>query len=116
MAAAFFNTLADKEKVFAVSGGTNPGEHIHPEVKNAMQEIGIDFSEVKPQRLTPDIAEGSVLLVTMGCEETCLVVPGAMVEDWALDDPKGKPIEEVRKIREEIKERVQNLVATHGWS
>ena len=116
MAAAFFNHLADAERARAVSAGTTPGDRVHPEVAAAMQEIGIDVSGAKPQLLTAQLGAGARLLVTMGCGETCPFIPGADVQDWPLEDPKGKPIERVREIRDEVRRRVQELIDARGWS
>ena len=115
MAAAFFNAAADAAKARALSAGTQPGKRVHPEVVAVMLEIGIDLSRAQPQRLTPDLARGAALLVTMGCGDECPVVPGARREDWPLQDPKGLPMAEVRKIREEIRSRVNALVSKEGW-
>ncbi len=114
MAAAFFNQLADTEKARAVSAGTKPGERVHPEVREVMQEVGIDLTEAKPQRLTDELARGAQLLVTMGCGEQCPYVPGLRREDWPLRDPKGLPAEEVRGIRDEVKRRVLDLLQREG--
>jgi len=111
MAAAFFNQLADPTKTQAVSAGTEPGVRVHPEVLSVMQEVGIDLSSAKPQKLTQELADDAALLVTMGCGDKCPYVPGLRRDDWPLRDPKGLPIEEVRAIRDEVKERVQNLIA-----
>ena len=116
MAAAFFNALAAPENARAISAGTQPGERVHPEVVAVMREVGIDLAGVRPQRLTADLAKGARLLVTMGCGDECPVVPGARRDDWPLQDPKGRPIERVRAIREEIKARVELLVVAEGWS
>jgi len=116
MAAAFFNALADASRVRAVSAGTQPAEQVHPEVVAAMREVGIDLSAVRPQRLTADLAGTGRLLVTMGCGEACPFVPGAERAEWNLADPKGQPIERVRAIRDEIRRRVQDLVAAREWS
>jgi arsenate reductase len=110
MAAAFFNQLADHTKAEAISAGTEPGLRVHPEVLSAMQEAGIDLSNAKPQKLTQELAEGASLLITMGCGDKCPYVPGLRRDDWPLRDPKGLPVEEVRTIRDEIKDRVQNLI------
>jgi arsenate reductase len=115
MAAAWFEALADGSKVRAVSAGTEPGTRVHPEVVAAMREVGIDLEGRQPRRLTDDLARGASLLVTMGCGEACPVVPGLRREDWPLDDPKGKPIERVREIREEIRRRVEELVRRETW-
>jgi arsenate reductase (thioredoxin) len=110
MAAAFFNNLADPHKAHAISAGTEPGEHIHPEVQAVMQEIGIDLSHAKPQKLTEELAKGAQLLITMGCGDKCPYVPGMRRDDWPLRDPKGLPAEEVRGIRDEVKSSVQDLL------
>jgi arsenate reductase len=115
MAAAFFTAIADPAKARAISAGTEPGERVHPEVVVAMKEIGIDLSAAKPKRLTPELAAGAAILVTMGCGEACPVVPGARREDWPLADPKGKSIDRVREIRDDVRGRVKALVATEGW-
>jgi arsenate reductase len=110
MAAAFFNQLADRTKAEAVSAGTEPGLRVHPEVLAAMQETGIDLSNAKPQKLTDDLAREAQLLITMGCGDKCPYVPGLRRDDWPLRDPKGLAIEEVRVIRDDIKDRVQALL------
>jgi arsenate reductase len=115
MAAALFNALADLSRARAISAGTSPGDHVHPEVIQAMREAGIDLSGSTPRLLTPELGAQAALLVTMGCGEECPVVPGARREDWPLDDPGGRPIEEVRRIRDEIRMRVQNLLRAEGW-
>lgn len=114
VAAAWFNALADSSKARAISAGTEPGPRVHPEVAEAMREIGIDLSAATPQRLTPELAGQAHVLVTMGCGENCPYVPGVRVEDWPIDDPKGQPIERVREIREEIRRRVADLIAREG--
>jgi arsenate reductase (thioredoxin) len=111
MAAAFFNALADPSKARAVSAGTAPGERVHPEVVEVMREAGIDLAGVTPQKLTETLASGASVLVTMGCGDECPYVPGARVEDWPLEDPKGQPIEKVKSIRDEVRTRVLDLIA-----
>ena len=115
MAAALFNRLAAPEAARAISAGTNPGEHVHPEVLTVMREIGIDLAEARPQRLTPTLAERAQVLITMGCGDECKVVPGTRRDDWPLPDPKGQPLERVRQIRDEVQARVKILVAAEGW-
>ena len=115
MAAAFFNALAKSEVARAVAAGTQPGARVHPEVIATMREAGLDLSGASPRLLTPELAKGASLLVTMGCGEECPVVPGAEREDWPLQDPKGQPAETVRGIRDEIRTRVEALVAARGW-
>lgn len=116
MAAAFFNHLAAAVKARAVSAGTEPAERVHPEVVEAMRELGFDLSAARPQRLTPEMASSATLLVTMGCGEACPYVPGLPREDWVLDDPKGRDPAEVRRIRDEIRARVAQLVAANRWA
>lgn len=116
MAAALFNQLADPALARAVSGGTQPGKAVHPEVIAVMHEVGIDLTSVTPQKLTDELASAATLLVTMGCGEACPVVPRLERDDWPIEDPKGKPIERVREIREEVTRRVRALVDDQGWA
>jgi arsenate reductase len=116
MAAAFFNRLANPTKARAVSAGTQPGDRVHPEVVNAMEEVGIDLSTAETRKLTPALARQAQVLVTMGCGDECPYVPGAKRDDWPLDDPKGRPVEQVREIRDEIRSRVESLIKAEGWS
>ncbi len=111
IAAAWFNALADPAKARAISAGTEPGTRVHPEVAEAMKEAGIDLSGATPQKLTPELAQQAQVLVTMGCGDKCPYVPGARIEDWPLPDPKGQSIERVREIRDEIRQRVTDLIA-----
>ena len=115
MAAAFFSTLADPARAEAVSAGTEPGDRVHSEVVQVMREIGIDLSANRPHQLTDEMARGASLLVTMGCGEACPYVPGLKRDDWPLPDPKGRPLDEVRRIRDEIQDRVAEFVDAHGW-
>lgn len=110
MAAAFFNSLAHTKDVQGISAGTQPGERVHPEVVQVMKEINIDLSTAKPQLLTDELARSADLLVTMGCGEACPYVQGLQRLDWPLEDPKGKPPEKVRQIRDDIKKKVENLI------
>ena len=116
MAAAWFNALADPGKARAISAGTNPGTRVHPEVIDAMREVAMDLSNATTTRLTPEIAQQAQMLVTMGCGDQCPFVPGAERLDWPLDDPKDKPIAEVRMIRDEVRDRVRELIERQGWS
>jgi arsenate reductase len=111
MAAALFTRLADPAKARAISAGTEPGDRVHPEVVDAMRELGVDLSNARPRRLTDDLAREADLLVTMGCGEACPHVPGLARDDWPLPDPKGQPPEHVRAIRDEIRARVEELAA-----
>jgi arsenate reductase len=115
MAAAWFAALADPEKARAVSAGTEPGPTVHPEVVAAMREAGIDLAGAVPRLLTVDLAAGASLLVTMGCGEACAHVPGLETLDWPLPDPKGRSLDDVRGIRDAIRERVAALVNERGW-
>jgi protein-tyrosine-phosphatase len=110
MAAEFFNELADLEKATAISAGTEPGTRVHPEVLAVMQEIGIDLSHAKPQKLTEELAREAQLLITMGCGDKCPYVPGLKRNDWPLPDPKGRPMDEVRAVRDDIRSRVLRLL------
>ena len=115
MAAAFFNSMANPAFARAVSAGTRPAERVHPEVVAAMGELELDVSGAKPQLLTEELARGAELLITMGCGDECPVVPGLRRDDWPLPDPKGQPPQRVREIRDEIRERVGQLLANEGW-
>jgi glycerol uptake facilitator-like aquaporin len=110
MAAALFNVYADQSQCRGISAGTQPASRVHPEVLDAMREIGIDLSSSKPQKLTLALAQTSSVLVTMGCGDACPFVPGLKTIDWALSDPKGKSVEAVRAIRDDIHERVKILI------
>jgi arsenate reductase len=114
MAAAWFNRLADSGQARGISAGTQPGTRVHPEVLAAMKEVDVDLSAAVPQKLTDDLARGATMLITMGCGEACPVVPGLRREDWPLEDPKGKPVERVREIRDDVKRRIEDLVAREG--
>ena len=92
-----------------MSAGTQPGDRVHPEVVNVMREVGIDVSTRRPQRLTEELARGATLLVTMGCGDECPYIPGKRYIDWDLPDPKGQPIEVVRRLRDDIHRRVTEL-------
>ena len=116
MAAAWFNALADPAKARAVSAGTQPGERVHPVVVEVMREAGLDLSGNRPQRLTTDLAREATLLVTMGCGDECPFVPGLATDDWPLPDPKGQPIDAVRKTRNDLEQRVLQLLRARGWT
>lgn len=115
MAAAFFNALANPAKARAVSAGTEPADTLHAEVVVAMREAGIDLSGARTTRLTPELASGAQVLITMGCGDQCPVVPGAKRDDWPLEDPRGRSVDEVRAIRDEIRSRVESLIEQEGW-
>jgi protein-tyrosine-phosphatase len=92
------------------SAGSEPAEHLHPAVIEAMQEVGIDLRSERPTLLRDDAVRDSDVVITMGCGDTCPVFPGIRYEDWELEDPTGKSIDEVRAIRDEIDERVRRLL------
>ncbi len=94
----------------ARSAGTTPGEHVHPEVVEAMAELGIDLAARTPRKLSRDDAEWADVVVTMGCGDECPYIPGKLYLDWELPDPKGRPLTEVRTTRDEIERRVVELV------
>ena len=116
MAAAFFAQLANPALARALSAGTRPAAHVHPEVVETMSEVCIDLSGSTPRLLTAELARGARWLITMGCGDECPVAPGARREDWPLADPAGQPPERVREIRDEIRERVRDLVVREGWA
>src|SRR6478752_32431 len=95
----------------AASAGTTPGERVHPEVVEAMRELGIDLADRRPKKLTTEAAEQADVVVTMGCGDECPYIPGKRYLDWELEDPKGRPLQEVRRTRNEIARRVRALVA-----
>jgi arsenate reductase (thioredoxin) len=95
----------------ALSAGTTPGERVHPEVITVMDELGIDLSDRKPRGLTRELAEQADVVVTMGCGDECPYIPGKRYVDWDLEDPKGRPLDEVRATRDDIERRVTALVA-----
>ena len=110
MAAGFLRSLAG-EAVEVRSAGSDPGERVNPAAVEAMAEVGIDISGQTPKLLASEAVEASDVVITMGCGDACPVFPGVSYRDWALEDPAGKGIEAVRPIRDEIKTRVQALVA-----
>ena len=116
MAAAFFAQLANPQLARALSAGTRPAAYVHPEVVQAMREVGLDLAARKPALLTAELAKDATWLITMGCGDECPVLPGVRRDDWALPDPAGQPAERVREIRDEIRARVAALVAREGYS
>jgi protein-tyrosine-phosphatase len=112
MAESFFNKLIRSEAI-GISAGTQPTDSINPVVVEVMREIGIDISTNKPKLLTIEMVKQADKMITMGCgAEAGAVCPVGFIEmeDWKLDDPKGKSIEDVRRIRDEIKIRVETLI------
>jgi arsenate reductase len=94
----------------ADSAGTTPGDRVHPEVVEAMREVGVDVAGRIPRKLTTELARRADVVVTMGCGDECPYIPGKRYVDWDLPDPKGRPIEEVRATRDEIERRVEGLL------
>ncbi len=95
----------------ALSAGTTPADHVHPEVVEVMREIGIEVADRRPQLLTRELAAQADLVVTMGCGDECPYIPGKRYVDWDLPDPEGRPLVEVRAIRDDIARRVRALEA-----
>jgi len=112
MAQAFFEQLAPPD-LRAESAGSQPNDAVWPEVVEAMREVGLDISGRKPQKIDLEMQLHADWAITMHCLDTCPYMPG-VVEDWDVDDPAGKTLAEVRSIRDEIKKRVENLIATHA--
>ena len=110
MAAALLEHHA-QGRVRVRSGGSAPADRINPAALAAMKEIGIDMSREHPKLMTDEAVQASDVVVTMGCGDACPVYPGKRYEDWKLDDPAGKSLEEVRPIRDEIDRRVKALLA-----
>jgi arsenate reductase (thioredoxin) len=98
----------------AMSAGTTPAEHVHPEVVEVMRELGIDLAGRTPRGLTRELAEQADVVVTMGCGDACPYIPGKRYLDWDLPDPAGRPIEEVRETRDVIARKVADLAAELG--
>ena len=111
MSQALFADVAPRRHE-ARSAGTTPATQVHPEVVQAMAELGHDISDRRPQQLTRELGEWADVVVTMGCGDACQYIPGKHYLDWDLADPRGRSTEEVRVIRDDIRERVQGLVAT----
>jgi arsenate reductase len=109
MAAALLERHAG-EHVEVRSAGSEPAEELNPAVVEAMREVGIDLDGRRPRRLADEDVRGADVVVTMGCGDACPVYPGKRYEDWELDDPAGKSLDEVRPIRDEIERRVRDLV------
>jgi arsenate reductase len=109
MSEALFERAAG-DRHSAESAGTQPAEHVHPEVAEVMRELGVDLAGRAPKGLTRAMAERADVVVTMGCGDECPYVPGTRYLDWDLPDPHGRPLEEVRATRDEIARRVERLV------
>jgi protein-tyrosine-phosphatase len=110
MSAALFERAAGGRHR-ALSAGTTPAERVHPEVVEVMRELGIDVSNRVPRQLTRELAKQADVVVTMGCGDECPYIPGKRYLDWDLQDPKGRPLDEVRATRDDVARRVETLVA-----
>jgi arsenate reductase len=110
MSQALFERAASRRHS-ARSAGTTPGDRVHPEVVEVMNELGIDLSDRQPKLLTTEDAEWADVVVTMGCGDECPYLPGKRYVDWDLPDPKGQPIDAVRDTRDGIARRVEALIA-----
>jgi len=110
MAAGYMTALSGGA-VDVRSGGSEPGNEINPTAILAMAEEGIDISQAVPQLMTTDQVQASDVVITMGCGDVCPIFPGKRYEDWELVDPRGKGLDEVRPIRDDIKARIQSLLA-----
>ena len=111
MAAGFLTALAG-DSIDVRSAGSMPGDQINPVAVAAMAEVGIDIAGEQPKKLTDDAVQGSDVVITMGCGDECPYFPGKRYEDWVLDDPAGQGIDAVRPIRDEIRGRVEELIAS----
>jgi arsenate reductase len=108
MSQAIFESIAGGQHT-AISAGTTPAEHVHPEVLEVMRELDVDLAARKPQLLTRELAEQADVVVTMGCGDACPYIPGKQYIDWNLPDPEGRSVAEVRATRDEIGRRVAAL-------
>jgi protein-tyrosine-phosphatase len=113
MALGFFKHLAGN-RATAYSGGSEPADQVNPAAIAAMAEKGIDIAAERPTRWTTDMLEAVDVVVTMGCGDSCPILPGRRYEDWLVPDPAGQPLEAVRPIRDEIEQRVETLLAEWG--
>jgi arsenate reductase (thioredoxin) len=109
MAAGFLSHLSEGT-VRVLSAGSEPKDAVNPVAVEAMREVGIDIAAERPQRLDVEAVEASDVVITMGCGDACPVFPGKRYLDWELDDPAGRPLEEVRPIRDAIRARVEGLL------
>jgi arsenate reductase (thioredoxin) len=111
MAAGWLTALAG-DSVDVRSAGSQPGEHVNPRAVEAMREVGIDIGGRQPRMLTTDSVARADVVITMGCGDACPVFPGKRYEDWDLTDPAGQPLDVVRRVRDEIRSRVEQLIAS----
>jgi arsenate reductase len=111
IAAGLLQRMAEG-RLRVLSAGSEPADELNPAVVEAMDEIGIDIAAERPKKLENEMVRESDVVVTMGCGDACPIYPGKRYEDWELEDPAGKDLETVRRIRDEIRERVESLVAS----
>jgi arsenate reductase len=112
--ALFERAAAGRHTAESAGSVAEPGGRVHPEVITVMKELGLDLSDLRPQPLTDELAARADVLVTMGCGDTCPYFPGKRYIDWDLPDPKGRPVDEVRKTRDEIAQLVEELAVELG--
>jgi len=110
MAAGLLNKLAG-DRVSVRTAGSEPAEEINPAAIDAMAEVGIDLSHEFPKKLTDEFVRAADVVITMGCGDACPIYPGKKYEDWELDDPAGQDLETVRRIRDDIQARVEDLIS-----
>jgi arsenate reductase (thioredoxin) len=103
--------LRSRGRIHVRSAGSTPAEEVNPAAVEALEELGVDMGEEFPKPLTDEVVRAADVVITMGCGDACPIYPGKRYEDWELDDPEGKNLESVRRIRDEIDRRVQNLIA-----
>jgi arsenate reductase len=111
MSRALFENSVNDDRHRTRSAGTKPADCLHPEVIEVMEELGVDLRGERPKELTRDLAEWADVVVTMGCGDACPYIPGKRYIDWKLDDPAGRSLAEVRRVRDEIRDRIDGLIA-----
>ncbi|GAM26854.1 hypothetical protein SAMD00019534_100290 [Acytostelium subglobosum LB1] len=114
MSAALFNLHCSNKGWTAISAGTNPATHVHPAVVETMKEKGVDLTNNIPQKLTLELAQTATIFVTMGCGDACPYVPGIKIVEWQIEDPKNKPAEQVRLIRDDLEARIIDFIKQEG--
>ena len=112
MSAALFERAAQgRHRALSAGSIADPAGRVHPPVVTVMRELGIDLADRRPQRLTTELAQAADVVVTMGCGDACPYIPGKRYVDWELEDPKGRPLDEVRATRDDLAERIERLIA-----
>jgi arsenate reductase len=111
MSRALFESSVNDDRHQSRSAGTRPADHLHPEVIDVMEELGVDLRGERPKELTRELAEWADVVVTMGCGDACPYIPGKRYIDWKLDDPAGRSPDDVRRARDEIRDRINGLIA-----